>query len=68
MSKGKDLPGAHRYYSFGKSSAFARKRDWAISMVMRATAVIDLITLYNGVVLRIAPEVKRPCPMVPELL
>lgn len=37
-------------------------------MVMRATAVIDLITLYNGVVLRIAPEVKRPCPMVPELL
>lgn len=25
VSKGKDLPGAHQYYSFGKSSAFARK-------------------------------------------
>ena len=42
VSKGKDLPGAHQYYSFGKSSAFARKGDWAISMVMRATAVVDL--------------------------
>lgn len=41
VSKGKDLPGAHQYYSFGESSAFARKRDWAISVVMRATAIID---------------------------